>query len=186
MKILGIVCSPRPRGNTEILVQTSLAKAEEQGAEIELVTLAGKNISPCDACYSCRQTGKCHIKDDMQDIYTKLLEADGIIFGTPVYYWNVTAQAKALIDRSFVFSTNHELRDKAAGVVITMGRTGSASALAGFNGFIALQRMVMVRYALGFGGQEKGIVKQDERAMREAETVGETIVRYIQAQKIPA
>lgn len=186
MKILGIVCSPRRRGNTEILVQTSLARAQEQGAEVELVTLAGKNISPCDACYSCRKTGKCHIKDDMQDIYTKLSEADGIIFGSPVYYWGVTAQAKTLIDRTLVFSMNRELREKATGVVITMGRTGSTSALAGFNAFIALQRMVMVRYALAFGGEEKGIVKQDERGMREAEAVGETMVKYIQSQKIPA
>lgn len=183
MKILGIVCSPRPHGNTEILVQTALAKAEEQSAEIELVTLAGKNISPCDACYSCRQTGKCHIKDDMPNIYTKLSEADGIIFGTPVYYWNVTAQAKLLIDRTLVFSMNRELKDKAAGVVITMGRTGSTSALAGFNAFIALQRMVMVRYALAFGGEEKGLVKKDERGIREAEGVGEAIAKYILSQK---
>lgn len=106
MEILGTVCSPRTHGNTETLVQALLAKAQEEGAEIELVTLAGKTISPCDACESCRKTGKCHIKDDMQDIYTKRLEADGIIFSSPVYYWSVSAQAKALIDRTYAFLRN--------------------------------------------------------------------------------
>jgi len=186
MKILGIVCSPRTHGNTEILVQASLAKAQEEGAEIELVPLAGKTIAPCDACYSCRKTGKCHIKDDMQDIYTKLLEADGIIFGTPVYYWSVSAQAKVLIDRTFLFSAKHELRNKAAGVVVTLERLGATSALAVFNSFFTLQQMIMVGRAIGIGGIEKEEVKKDERGMTEAESLGETIVKYIQSHKIPS
>ena len=82
MKILGIVCGPRLRGNTEIILQESLDAAQEEGAEIELVTLAGKTIMPCDSCLSCDETKECRIKDDMQDIYIELLEADGIIFGT--------------------------------------------------------------------------------------------------------
>jgi len=185
MKVLGIVCSPRLHGNTEIMVQASLAKAQEEGAEIELVTLAGKTISPCDACYSCRKTGESHIKHDMQDIYTKLLEADGIIFGTPVYFWTVSAQAKALIDRTFVFSVKRELRNKVVGVVVTLDRTGSTSALAVFNGFFTLQKMIMVGRAVGFGSQEKGVVKKDERGMADAEALGETIVKYIQSHQIP-
>ena len=185
MKVLGIVCSPRLHGNTEILVQASLAKAQEEGAETELVTLAGKTISPCDACYSCHKTGKCHIKDDMQDIYTKLVEADGIIFGSPVYYWTVTAQAKALMDRTFVFSPKHELRNKAAGAVVTRGRTGAMSALAALYSFAIGQRMIMLGRAVGSGGQEKGKVKQDERGMAEAESLGKTIVNYIKSREIP-
>ncbi len=186
MKVLGIVCSPRTRGNTEILVQVSLAKAQEEGVEIELVTLAGKTISPCDACYSCRKTGECHIKDDMQDIYTKLLAADGIIFGTPVYFGSVSAQAKALIDRTTVFSAKRELRNKAVGAVVTLRRTGGISALAVFNGFSTSQKMVIVGRALGFGGQEKGAVKKDEEGMAEAEALGEAMVKYIQSHKTPS
>ena len=117
MKILGISCSPRANGNTEIMVREALSKAEEEGAQTELVALAQKNIAPCDACLSCRETGKCHKKDDMQDIYVKLLETDGVIFGSPVFYWTVTAQAKALIDRTFVFSKDYKLEGKAAGAV---------------------------------------------------------------------
>ena len=184
MKVLGIVCSPRLHGNTEILVQTSLAKAQEEGAETELVSLAGKTILPCDACYSCRKTGTCHVKDDMQEIYNKLLEADGIIFGTPVYFWSVSAQAKALIDRTFVFSPERRLRNKAVGVVVTLGRTGSSSAWAVFNNFFTGQKMIMVGRAAGFGGPKKGVIKKDERGMTDAEALGETMVKYIQSHKI--
>ena len=185
MKVLGIVCSPRLHGNTEILVQASLAKAQEEGAETELVTLAGKTISPCDGCASCHETGECHINDDMQDIYPKLLEADGIIFGTPVYFWSLTAQAKALIDRTFIFSAERKLRNKVAGVVVTEGRAGGVSAVAVFNGFFLLQQMIMVGEAIGFGGPKEGAIKDDERGMARAEELGKSIVRYIQSGKIP-
>ena len=189
MKILGIVCSPRLHGNTEMMVQEALAKAQEKGAETELVTLAGKTIFPCDACRSCHKTGKCHIKDDMQGIYAKLLEADGIIFGTPVYFWSASAQAKALIDRTYVFSPQRKLRNKAAGVVVTTARMGSTSAVAVFNGFFAIQKMLMVGRAIGFSGEEgysdKEAVKNDKHGTEQAEVLGETMVEFIQTHKIP-
>ena len=97
MKVIGIVCSPRKGGNTEILVSRALEASGEFGAEeTELIRLSGKHIEPCDACLTCAQTAKCHINDDMQAIYPRLLEADGIIIGTPVYFWGITAQAKIL------------------------------------------------------------------------------------------
>ncbi len=185
MKVLGIVCSPRLHGNTEILVQESLAEAQETGADVELLTLAGKTIAPCDACYSCRKTGKCHIKDDMQDIYTKLLEADGIIFGTPVYFWTVSAQAKALIDRTLVLRGKHQLGGKAAGVAVTATRAGSTLAYTVFANFFNLQRMTLVGGAIGFGGVEVK-VKDDKRGMEDAKALGRAIVRHIQSYKIPA
>jgi multimeric flavodoxin WrbA len=189
MKILGIVCSPRLHGNTEMMVQEALAKAQEKGAETEMITLAGKTISPCDACRSCHKTGKCHIKDDMQDIYAKLLEADGIIFGTPVYFWSASAQAKALIDRTYAFSPKRKLRNKVAGVVVTAERSGSTSAVAIFNGFFTIQKMLMVGRAVGFSGEEgyldKEAVKKDEQGMAQAEALGETMVEFIQSHKIP-
>ena len=189
MKVLGICCSPRRNANTEVMLQAALDKAQEEGAEVELVTLAGKTISPCDACCSCLKTGKCHMKDDMQDIYPKLLEADGIIFGTPVYFWNVSAQAKALIDRTFAFYEKSELRNKAAGVVVTAQRSGVASVVATFNGFFTTQKMVMVGWADGFSGDEgytdKSAVKKDKKGMARAEALGEKVVKYIQSHQIP-
>ena len=185
MKVLGICCSPKTHGNTEVLLQTALAKAQEGGADTELITLAGKTISPCDACCSCVKTGKCHIKDDMQEIYAKLLEADGIIFASPVYFWDVTAQAKALIDRTFVFYETSGLRNKVAGVVVTSQRSGAARVIATFNGFFTTQKMIMVGRADGITGDEgytdSEAVKKDKKGMGRAEELGERIVEYLRS-----
>ena len=187
MKVLGIACSPRTNGNTEIMIEEALASAQEEGAQTELVTTAKKTILPCDACESCRKTNKCHIKDDMQDIYIKLLEADGIIFGSPVFYWTVTAQAKALIDRTFVFSKDYKLKDKATGVIAVGERLGLTEVFAAFTGFFYLQRMKPVGFAAGFG-EKKGEVKDGSevniRGMNEARALGKNIVRFIRFQKV--
>ncbi len=186
MKILGIVCSPRLGGNTEIMMREALAKAQEEGAKTELITLAKKTISPCDACQSCRKTDRCHIEDDMQAIYNKFLEADGIIFGSPVYYWTLTAQAKALIDRTFVFSKDFKLRGKAAGVIGVGERLGITDVFAALTGFFYLQRMIPVGFAAGFG-EERGDVNDGSavnvRGMKEARALGSNIARLIRSQK---
>ena len=83
MKVIGIVCSPRKDGNTEILVKQALDSAREAGAQTKLFSVIGKNIAPCDACGSCHKTGVCHIQDDMQPLYQQLETADAIIFGSP-------------------------------------------------------------------------------------------------------
>ena len=187
MKILGIVCSPRLKGNTEILVTTTLAAAQEEGADIELVTLSGKSISPCESCYSCERTGKCRIDDEMQPIYAKLLEADGVVFGSPVYYWCVSAQAKALIDRTFAFRWERNLRNKVVGVVLALevaGGGGAIGALNAFNGFFIVQKMILVGKAVGLGSK-KGEVKDDKTGMADARTLGKIMVNYLRFHEIP-
>jgi multimeric flavodoxin WrbA len=186
MKVLGIVCSPRRHGNTELLMQESLAGAQEEGAEVELVSLAGKNIAFCDGCHSCEVNEGCHIEDDMQAIYARLLEADGVIFGTPVYFWSVSAQAKALIDRTLVFRKNRDLRNKAAGVVVTVERAGAVSALTVLTNFFNIQRMLAVGGAIGYASREKGAVKNDKRGMTEARALGKAMVRRIQSLTVTA
>jgi len=200
MKVLGIVCSPRMGGNTEILVKEALASAKELGAEVELIVLAKKNISFCDGCDSCMETKKCRIDDDMQEIHLKLLEADGIIFGTPVYFWNVSAQAKVLIDRTHVLREGRRLRNKVVGVVVVARRTGATQAFNAFNSFFSIHRMISAAGAMAYargeeigawdrgGGaiayaDEKGEVRQDERGMAEARSLGMAVARTIQRCK---
>ncbi len=199
MKVLGIVCSPRRGGNTEILVKESLATAKTLGAEVELVTIGDKNIAPCDGCESCRKTKKCRINDDMQEIYSKLLEADGIIFGSPVYFWGVTAQAKALMDRTFAFLADRRLRNKVAGAVVVARRTGGTSAFSAFHAFFNIHRMLSASSVIISAGEEeiepgrgggviayadsKGDVRQDKRGMDEAKALGRTIVKAIGGMK---
>jgi len=182
VKVLGISCSPRKGGNTETMVKAALDKAQSEGAEVEFLSLSGKTVSPCDGCLACRTTGQCHIDDDMQDIYDKLWKADGIIFGTPVYFWSVTAQAKALIDRTFAFSPEKNLRNKPAGAIIAQGRDGSTGALATLYNFFVGHRMITIGYAMGFGS-EKGSVKEDASAMTGAASLGKAITRYLNTGK---
>ena len=75
MKILGICGSPR-KGNTEFLLRETIKVAKEKGAEVELIFLREKRIEFCDGCLRCDETGKCHLRDDMQEIYKKLEESD--------------------------------------------------------------------------------------------------------------
>jgi multimeric flavodoxin WrbA len=100
MKVLGLFGSPRRGGNTEILLEEALKGAEKEGAEIERLYLNDLDITPCTECHGCDETGSCVILDDMQKIYTKLLEADVIILASPIFFYGVTAWAKTVIDRS--------------------------------------------------------------------------------------
>lgn len=100
MKVLGLFGSPRRGGNTEILLEEALKGAEREGAEIERLYLSALTITPCTECHGCDETGTCVILDEMQKIYPKLLEADIIILASPIFFYGVTAWAKALIDRS--------------------------------------------------------------------------------------
>ena len=72
MKILAVSGSPRKQGNTEILLDEALQGAKAEGAGVELYRISGKNIQPCDGCWTCMKEGRCHIKDDMQELYEKL------------------------------------------------------------------------------------------------------------------
>ena len=96
MKVMGIVGSPRKGGNTEIMVEEVLEATRQAGAETDIFLIVGKTINGCDACGSCARTGRCKIKDDMQLLYKKMEWADAIVFGSPVYFNYVTAQAKAI------------------------------------------------------------------------------------------
>lgn len=178
MKIVGIVCSPRIGGNTEILVREVLKSASQRGADVEVLTIADKTISPCNACNACERRDVCKIDDDMQEIYKKLLEADGVIFGTPVYYWSVSAQAKALIDRTYALHWDRKLKDKIGGVVVVAQSAGRTNAFSVFNNFFVIHKIRMAGHVFGYG-DKRGDVKQDENAMKDAEALGKSIVEHI-------
>jgi multimeric flavodoxin WrbA len=179
MKILGIVCSPRKSGNTEILVEEALANAKALGAKIELEFIADKNIAPCDGCESCSVTGRCNVEDDMQELYSKLMEADGIILGTPVYFWGMTAQAKALLDRTFIFRKERPLRNKIAGIVVVARRRGVSETLGALLNYFYIQKMTVAGDVIAYA-DKRGEVRQNKLAMDEAKELGRVIVQAIQ------
>ncbi|MBE0466284.1 MAG: flavodoxin family protein [Candidatus Desulforudis sp.] len=103
MRILGIVGSKRKNGNTSCLVREALSAAQKQGAQTELVFLDDYSFQDCMGCEGCKDTFTCVVDDGMQKIYPLLLEADGIILGSPTYFYNISADTKALIDRCYCF-----------------------------------------------------------------------------------
>ena len=176
MKILAISGSPRKQGNTEILLNEVLKGASTKGAEVELYSVSGKTIGPCDACFSCRKTGKCCIDDDMQDLYEKLLEADGIIFGTPIYLYALTAQTKAIMDRTF--SLNHDqtaLANKIGGVVVVAGSLGLLDAMKDIYFYFVSMQMLPANYVAAYGNS-KGEVLELPKCREAAQQLGQQMV----------
>ncbi|MBP1697538.1 MAG: multimeric flavodoxin WrbA [Deltaproteobacteria bacterium] len=116
MNVLGIFGSPRRGGNTEILLEEALKGAEKEGAKIERLYLSDFTLTPCKECHGCDRTGNCVILDDMQNVYPRLLEADIVILASPIFFYGVTAWAKALIDRSQAFwARKYLLKDPSLG-----------------------------------------------------------------------
>ena len=182
MKVLGVVCSPRKGGNTEIMMKEALAGASNYGAETELWTAAGKELKPCDACESCiKKKGKCHINDDMQELYPKILAADGLIFGSPSYFESVTAQAKIVIDRMHGLYNMFVLANKVAGVVNIAASSGHEGAYAPFRSFIRFCHMFPAEQAYGYAGG-RGEIRKDKFAMKSAEELGKQVVSLIKQQ----
>ena len=182
MKILGIVCSPREGGNTEILVREALEGVREAGGEPDLVLVGDMDIAPCNACGGCLKDGQCLIDDDMQEIYARLESADGIIFGTPVYFINVTAQAKAVMDRTYGFLRTGKLKGKVGAAIVAARRVGAGQVLSLIYTFFSVHRMIPAGGGIGYG-REKGEVKEGPggspgiTALQEARSVGKNVVR---------
>jgi len=184
MRVLGIVCSPRKGGNTEILVREALEAVREAGGETELILVADMNIAPCDGCGACDEDGTCRIEDDMQTVYQQLELADGLIFGTPVYFLNVSAQAKAVMDRTYAFLRGGKLRGKVAAAIVAARRVGAGQVLGLLYPYFTVQRMVIAGGGIGYG-RGKGEVRQGVggspslSAVEEARAVGRNVVRMV-------
>ena len=99
-KVLILSGSPRKGGNSDTLCDEFMKGAIEAGNEVEKIFVAGKNIGYCKACYACKDTGICAIKDDMAEVLQKMLDADVIVLSSPVYFYSISAQLKAVIDRT--------------------------------------------------------------------------------------
>ncbi|MBW2064989.1 MAG: flavodoxin family protein [Deltaproteobacteria bacterium] len=99
MKVIGIYGSPREGGNSDQLLDRALDGARSQGAEITRIYVRDLNMEGCRECGGCDKTGKCVIQDDMQKVYPLLQEADVIILSSPIFFYGLSSQAKALIDR---------------------------------------------------------------------------------------
>ena len=103
LRLVGIFGSPRRDGNSDILLNSAIKGAESNGAVVEKIIIRDLQIAPCNSCGGCWEKGVCAIDDDMQEIYPKLVDADGVIVASPIYFMGVSAQLKAFIDRCQAF-----------------------------------------------------------------------------------
>src|SRR4030067_625183 len=179
MKILGVSLSPREKGNTVAMLNEALAAAKKDGADVELFSVAGKNIQPCDGCWGCTKTGQCHIKDDVQVLQEKMLAADGIIFGTPIYFWGMTAQAKAVVDRTISLNQpGRNLSNKVCGVVASCGSLGMVDALKDFSYYIIQRRMLPANQVSAYLMGPDDLLKM-EKCMKALNDLGRQMVALV-------
>jgi len=182
MKVIAFNGSPRPDGNTAILLNHVLAPIKAKGIETEVYQLGGKNIHGCRACYDCRKkkNGRCTFDDDIaNECIAKMVEADGIILGSPTYFADLTPETKALIDRAgFVTRSNGELlRRKVGAAVIAVRRAGELHAFDSINHFFLICQMIVPGssyWNVGFG-REKGEVEKDEEGLNTMQVLGENM-----------
>jgi len=103
MKIIAFLGSPRKDGNSELLLRESIRGIEESGLKVQIFNLNEMNISPCQSCGGCEDTGVCVYDDDMTQIHGSIREASRIILASPIYFFGVSAQVKIMIDRCQCF-----------------------------------------------------------------------------------
>lgn len=181
-KVLGIMGSPRRNGNTHILVSRILDSARQHGAETELVFLGDLNIRQCDGCHACWKTGKCAKNDDMQGLYPKIIEADTIVFGTPVYWFGPSAIMKAFIDRMVYFNcptTREKIRGHRAALAIPFEDTSLETAdllIKLFEKSLAYLEVKLVAQVVVPGVGERGDVNNKGDALELCNKVGAKLV----------
>lgn len=103
MKVIVFNGSPRTEGNTEILLKETVKGIKREEHDVRIFKLNDMNIKPCQDCGGCEETGECIINDDMSEVYTAIRQADRIILASPIFFFGLSAQAKAMIDRCQVF-----------------------------------------------------------------------------------
>lgn len=183
MKVVAFNGSARKDGNTAILLRHVLAKLEAEGIDTELVQLANKRFIGCTACLKCAETrdNRCSgLKDDgLNECVAKMIEADGILIGSPTYFANCTATTQALLERSgyAVRKSGNPLARKVGAAVVTVRRAGAMHAFDSINHWFQLMEMLVVGssyWNIGIGGPI-GDVEGDAEGLATMATLGQTM-----------
>lgn len=142
MKVLLINGSPRKEGNTWTALSAMKKVFEDNGIEAEIAQVGSKMITGCHACGGCGKTGKCVIDDGANEVIEKMKEADGVVFGTPVYYAGVNGTMKAFLDRAFICAGKY-MRYKVGGSVVCMRRGGGSATFDELNKYFFITEMIV-------------------------------------------
>jgi multimeric flavodoxin WrbA len=183
MKVVAFNGSGRKDGNTYLLLKTVGEELEKEGIETELIQMAEQNpIQGCVACYGCMQQKnmKCAIDTDpFNSYFEKISKADGLLLGSPVYFSDITAGMKALIERSGLVgrANGNVLRRKVGAGIVAVRRAGSNHSLASLNYLFLISEMIIPgsSYWNMALGREAGSVLQDAEGMETMRTLGKNM-----------
>ena len=175
MKIVAIVGSPRANSNTGYLTDLALEEARKLGIETAKFVITDYKINPCVGHDECWDFTECPQKDDTESIIRSLYDADGIILACPVYYFNVTAQLKAFIDRN-VFYRRHKWRMKArcAGLITVARNAGNEDTINALTRYITISSSITpekIRQVTGIA-KLAGEIKGNTAVMEQARRLG--------------
>jgi len=175
--------SPREGGNSSTLAERSAEGARAAGAEVEVFSLHRMDIRPCDGCDTCKETGVCVLKDDMQALYPKLTQADAILIASPIYWFTFNAQTKLFIDRWYGLesSQGNPLRGKQFGLLLAYGdadpySSGAINAIRTFQDMLRYLKADMSGLVYGTANDVGDVQKQPE-LMEQAYKLGEKMGR---------
>jgi len=184
-RVLILAASPRKNGNSTILALKAAEGAKAEGGEADVVSISHLKIAPCNACNSCitKPEAGCVIKDDMQTLYQKLKDAQGIIFATPIYWFNMSAQMKLLIDRVYAMQNSEgyfAFKGKNVGVILTYGdedvfASGGINALRSFQDIFAYVKANLVGAVYG-SADKVGDVQTNRKLLQKAYDLGKRLV----------
>ncbi len=187
MKVVAFNGSPHRNGNTALLLQETFKELEAAGIETEQIQLGNKPVHGCTACGICKEKkdARCHIKNEhLNFCIEKMLEADGIIIGSPVYFADVTPEVKALIDVAgyTTRAAGHLLKRKVGAAVIAVRRGGAMPAFNTINNFFLINQMIVPgssywNFALG---RQPGDVLNDAEGMQTIRTLAENMSWLLQ------
>ena len=186
MKVVAFNGSPRKEGNTRILLETVCDELGKEGIKTEIIQIGGKQVHGCTACMKCfeNKDNRCIIDNDfVNECIEKMIEADGIIIGTPTYFTDVSVEVKALIDRAgFVAIANGgKLNRKAGAAVVAVRRAGATHAFDTINHLFGISGMFTVGstyWNVGMGLQA-GDVKGDAEGLETMKNLGQNMAWFL-------
>ncbi len=182
MKVVAFNGSARKDGNTAMLLNVVLDVLKAEGIGTELIQLSGKPLQGCIACYRCfeKKDEKCSVtKDSLNAHLRKMIEADGIVLGSPTYFADVSASMKALIERcGMVSRANGDMFQRKVGAaVVAVRRAGAIHAFSSLNFFFLIGQMIVPgsTYWNVAIGEEVGEVKKDREGLETMKNLGKNM-----------
>jgi multimeric flavodoxin WrbA len=182
-KVMVVMASPRPKGNSSVLAAEAARGAAAAGAEVTEVRLADLKFGPCHACDACRKAGAkgCVQDDDLKALRGAIEAADALLIASPVYWFTMSAQAKTFMDRLYVFGAGsyRALKGKRVGIILTSGDadlmgSGAANAMRSFQDAFAYLDAPIAGMVHG-GGGKAGAAAGNKALMAEANALGRAL-----------